>query len=173
VSDARLHIREAHAADLAVIRAIYNEGIADRVATLDEDPKSESEIREWFAAHGGRYQVLVAERAQRLVGWAALNPYSHRCAYQGVADLSVYVAREARGSGVGTALLHAIDRAAAEQSFHKIVLFALTANEAGRALYRKAGYADVGIFRNQGRLDGRFVDVLAMEKLLPGPGAEG
>jgi L-amino acid N-acyltransferase YncA/protein-tyrosine-phosphatase len=159
-------IREAVPADLPVVRAIYNQGIEDKIATLDEEPKDEREIVEWFDAHAGRYGVAVAERDARIVGWASLNPYSHRCAYQGVADLSVYVERASRGSGVGTALLAAIERLAERNAFHKIVLFALAHNAAGLRLYRKAGYREVGFFREQGRLDGRFVDVVAMEKIV-------
>lgn len=162
-----LYVRESRASDLPAIRAIYNEGIEDRVATLDEDPKSEAEIDEWYRnQHDERYRVLVAERAGHIVGWASLNCYSHRCAYRGVADLSVYVARHARGSGVGTALLRSIDEHACRGEFRKIVLFALAINDAGRRLYGKAGYREVGVFKEQGRLDGRAVDVVAMEKLL-------
>jgi phosphinothricin acetyltransferase len=159
-------VRAAAAADLEAVRAIYNAGIADRVATLDEEPKREADIAAWWSDHGGRYAVVVAERDGAMVGWCSLNRYSHRCAYDGVADLSVYVAREARGTGVGTELLRAAERLARENGFHKIVLFTLPFNAQGQALYRKSGFREVGTFRNQGRLDGRFVDVMAMEKLL-------
>jgi L-amino acid N-acyltransferase YncA len=54
-------------------------------------------MEKWWADHKGRYAVLVAEKDQNIIGWASLNPYSHRCAYSGVADLSVYIAREHRG----------------------------------------------------------------------------
>jgi|GEM_PF-115998 len=161
-----LLIRRASESDLAAIREIYNEGIADGVATLDEEPKSDEDIREWFGRHDERYAVVVAERGERIAGWASLNPYSHRCAYRGVADLSAYVRREARGNGVGTALLQAIEGYARRGGFHKIVLFALAQNAAGERLYRKAGYRDVGVFEEQGRLAGRYVDVVAKEKIL-------
>jgi phosphinothricin acetyltransferase len=158
-----LHVRDARESDLTEIRAIYNQGIEDRVATLDEDPKSEAFMHGWY---GERYAVVVAERAQRVVGWASLNPYSHRCAYRSVADLSVYVERTARGSGVGTALLEKVEEAGRRGEFHKIVLFALARNEAGQRLYRKMGYREVGTFKEQGRLDDLYVDVVAMEKIL-------
>jgi L-amino acid N-acyltransferase YncA/protein-tyrosine-phosphatase len=161
-----LRIRESHSNDLAAIREIYNQGIEDRIATLDEVAQTEDTIREWYRAHGDRYSVLVAERDNRVVGWASLNPYSHRCAYRGVADLSVYVERRARGSGVGSALLQSLERYAKRNEFHKIVLFALAKNEAGQRLYLKMGYRKVGTFAEQGRLDGRFIDVVAMEKIL-------
>ena len=161
-----LTIRSAEAADLESIRYIYNEGIEDRVATLDQDPKSETDIAEWWDAHAGRYAVLVAERSGEIVAWASLNPYSHRCAYAGVADLSIYVTRSARGSGIGKRLLSELELVARRNAFYKIVLFTFPFNEAGQRLYRGIGYREVGVFKEQGRLDGRPTDVMAMEKLL-------
>lgn len=159
-------LREAAETDLESIRSIYNQGIEDRIATLDEDPKSEAEIAQWYGGHRGRYTVLVATDADEVVGWASLNPYSHRCAYAGVADLSVYVRRDRRGAGIGVRLLAEIERCAARNGFHKIVLFAFASNDAGHRLYRKSGFRDVGTFREQGRLVGKYVDVIAMEKIV-------
>ncbi len=158
-------VRNATPDDLDAIRRIHNEGIADH-ATLDTEPKSAGDVAAWWSAHADRYAVIVAEIEAQVVGWASLNAYSHRCAYRFVADLSVYVARERRGTGVGSALLAALERTAKANDFHKIVLFALAMNANGRQAYRKAGYVDVGIFREQGQLDGKFVDVIAMEKVL-------
>lgn len=168
-----IDVRRATNADLDAIRRIYNEGIEDRVATLDEDPKTAGDIAEWWRAHEGRYAALVASDASGVVvGWASLNPYSHRCAYAGVADVSVYVARAARGTGVGSLLLRALEEAAGANAFHKVVLFTFAFNAGGQRLYRKLGYREVGTFREMGRLDGRFVDVMAMEKILTGPVAQ-
>ena len=162
-----LGVRNASAADLDAIRRIYNEGIEDRIATLDEEPKTADDIAQWWSVHQDRYAVLVAERSSGgVVGWASLNPYSHRCAYAGVADLSVYVARDARGTGVGSMLLRALEKTAKAHGFHKIVLFTFTFNAGGQGLYRKLGYREVGTFHEMGKLDGRFVDVMAMEKTL-------
>ena len=161
-----LAVRLAVEADLPEIRRIYNEGIVDRVATLDLDEKSEADIRMWWDRHDERFAVLVAERAGAVVGWASINRYSQRCAYDGVADLSIYVARAARGGGVGSRLMEAFDAAAGERDFHKIVLFTFAFNAAAQRLYRSRGFREVGTFRNQGKLDGRYVDVMAMEKLI-------
>lgn len=166
VATRSLCIREAVDADLATIRAIYNQGIEDRVATLDEKPKSDAEMQAWSDEHGGRFAVMVAERDGRVIGWVSLNRYSHRCADRELADLSVYIERESRGTGVGTALLHAIERYAHQAGFHKIILFALAENDPGQRLYRNLGFRDVGVFEEHGRLDGRFVDVVVKEKLL-------
>jgi L-amino acid N-acyltransferase YncA len=123
-------------------------------------------IRSWFEEHQGRYSVLVAEIDSQIVGWASLNRYSHRCAYNGVADLSVYVDRSFRGKGIGTVLLKELEKEAKTNGFHKMVLFTFLFNKLGQRLYRKKGFREVGVFEKQGRLDGRFVDVMAMEKLL-------
>ena len=159
-------VRAATRADLDRIREIYNEGIEDREASLDVEPKSAAEIESWFGEHGGRYEIVVAEEAGTVLGWASLSRYSHRCAYDGVTDLSVYVARAARGSGIGSDLLRAVEQRARAHAFHKIVLFTLPFNAAGQALYRKLGFREVGVFKEQGVLDGRRVDVMAMEKIL-------
>ncbi len=161
----------ASPADIDAIAAIYNEGIEDGIATLEYPTKSLSEMSLWLADHGGRYPVIVAtdeadEDHPAVTGWAALNRYSHRCAYDGVADLSVYVRRDKRGCGVGAALMEAIEQQAAVLDFHKIVLFMLADNTAGRRLYERRGFREVGVFIEQGKLDGRFVDVVSMEKLL-------
>ena len=159
-------IRLAVPADLSAILAIYNQGIEDRTATLETDLKDRAYIERWFSDRKPRYSVLVADDDGHTVGWAALNPYSHRCAYDAVADLSIYVRRDRRGTGVGTRLLQALDAAAKRNDFRKIVLFALADNTAGHRLYEKCGYREVGIFREQGVLDGRRIDVLIMERLL-------
>lgn len=105
-----INIRKAISADLPFILTIYNQGIEDRIATLEQDLKEMSDIEIWFQEHQGRYSVLVAESKGEIVGWASLNPYSHRCAYQGVADLSVYVDRACRGKGIGGLLLQALEK---------------------------------------------------------------
>jgi phosphinothricin acetyltransferase len=170
IGQPELRVRNATAADLDAIAHIYNEGIEDRIATLDEDAKTADDIAAWWEAHQGRYAVLVAENAAGdVIGWASLNPYSHRCAYDGVADLSIYIERGVRGTGVGSLLLCALEKTAKANDFHKIVLFTFTFNAGGQGLYRKLGYREVGTFHEMGKLDGRFVDVMAMEKILVPP----
>ncbi|KAF0820042.1 MULTISPECIES: arsinothricin resistance N-acetyltransferase ArsN1 family A [unclassified Cytobacillus] len=159
-------IREARKTDLETILEIYNQGIQDRIATLETEAKDLSYMSNWFKQHQGRYSVLAAEKGGIVIGWASLNPYSSRCSYDGVADLSVYIAREFRGKGAGEKLLTALELKARENQFHKLVLFTFPFNRLGQSLYMKMGFREVGIFRNQGLLDGEFVDVMAMEKLL-------
>jgi len=157
--------RAAGRDDLEAIRRIYNEGVEDRTATLETEPKSSEDMAAWWSDHDQRYAVLVAVEENAVVGWASLNRFSHRCAHNAIADLSVYVARSERGKGIGTILLRDLERHARE-AFHKIVLHALNDNAAGKRLYATAGFREVGVFREHGQLDGKLVDVVAMEKLL-------
>jgi L-amino acid N-acyltransferase YncA len=161
-----LLIREARETDLAAILLVYNQGIEDRIATLETDTKSEAYMKEWLDLHQGRFAVLVAEDDGTVIGWASINRYSHRCAYDGVGDVSIYIRRDYRGKGIGSRLLRELERVGREHKFYKFVLFTFPFNALGQGLYRKAGYREVGIFQNQGVLDGKFVDVMAMEKQL-------
>jgi len=161
-----MKIQEASAGDLEQILIIYNQGIEDRIATVEEQTKDLDYMMGWFRNRSDRYAVLVAKEGDLVLGWASLNPYSHRCAYAGVADLAIYVRREWRGRGIGTQLLELIEQTAKEKGFYKIVLFTLPFNAVGQRLYRKRGFREVGVFRNQGKLDGNFVDVMAMEKII-------
>ncbi len=158
--------RAATPADAEAICAIYNQGIADRVATLETELRTPGERRRWLAARQPRHPVIVAETNGQVVGWASLNPFNPRRAYDHVADLSVYVERGWRGKGVGRRLLDRLTALARELGYHKMVLAALAFNAAGVALYQRCGFTRVGVYREQGLLDGRWVDVLIMEKLL-------
>jgi L-amino acid N-acyltransferase YncA len=166
-----LRIRPARAADAPTICRIYNQGIEDRIATLETEPRTPEERAEWLAARGPRHPVLVAEAEAGVVGWGSLNVFNPRRAYDHVADFSLYIERAWRGRGVGRQLLDALVVRARELGYHKLVLSAFPWNAAGMRAYRRAGFREVGIYREQGRLDGRWVDTIVMEKILEGPHA--
>lgn len=161
-----MRIRRATSADTEAICRIYNQGIEDRVATLETVLRTPEERRQWMEGRGPRHPVLVAEQEGGVVAWASLNAFNPRPAYDHVADLSIYVERPWRGKGVGSVLLARVVETAREIGFHKIVLAALASNRAGEALYTKVGFRRVGIYREQGLLDGRWTDVLLMDRLL-------
>jgi phosphinothricin acetyltransferase len=159
-------IRPATVADARVLAAIYNQGIEDRVATLETELRTPAERQEWLTAHGERYPVLVAEGGGQVVAWGSLNRFNPRPAYDHVADLSIYVARARRGQGIGRLLLGRLRDEARRLGFHKIVLAAFPTNGAGMRLYEALGFVRVGVYREQGWLDGRWVDVVVMEQIL-------
>jgi phosphinothricin acetyltransferase len=160
-------VRPATAEDAAAICRIYNQGIADRIATLETELRTPEERRRWLLERGPRHPVIVAEAPEAgVVGWGSLNVFNPRDAYRYVADFSVYVERAWRGKGVGSALLERLIELAREHGFHKMVLSAFPWNHAGMALYRKFGFRLVGTYREQGLLDGRWVDTVVMERIL-------
>jgi phosphinothricin acetyltransferase len=161
-------VRDATADDAEAIACIYNQGIEDRVATLETLLRTPDERRQWLALRGSRHPVLVGVDAltREVAGWASLNQFNPRAAYDHVADLSIYVARDARGSGVGTRLLSALEERARCIGYHKLVLGAFPTNEPGMRLYRRSGFSVVGTFHEQGLLDGAWMDVVYMEKIL-------
>ena len=163
---APLTLRPARASDAAVICHIYNQGIEDRVATLETELRTPGERREWLAVRGPRHPVIVAESEGAVVGWGSLNVFNARPAYQHVADFSVYVERAWRGRGVGHRLLEGLIERARTIGYHKMVLSTFPTNTAGVRLYERLGFTRVGVYREQGMLDGRWVDTLIMEKLL-------
>jgi phosphinothricin acetyltransferase len=160
-------IRVATPDDAAEIARIYNQGIEDRQATLETTLRDAADRAAWMAAKGPRYPVLVAEEtAGTLLGWGSLNQFNPRPAYDHVVDFSIYVAREARGKGIGQALLTELESVARASGFHKMVLAAFPFNAAGMKLYERHGFRTVGIYKEQGRLDDAWVDTIIMEKLL-------
>ena len=166
-AEGAITVREAEPGDAAAIARIYNQGIEDRQATLETQPRTPEERAEWLAGHDARHPVLVAvDERGAVIGWGSLNVFNPRPAYAQVADFSVYVAREARGRGVGSLLLGALEERAREIGFHKLVLAAFPINAAGMRLYQRHGFRTVGIYQEQGMLDGQWVDVIIMEKLL-------
>ena len=156
-------IRAAAASDAAAVARIYNEGIADRLATFETQPRSAEEVAAWLEE---RLPFLVAERAGQVVGWARVSPYSDRCVYDGVGEHGVYVARSARGAGVGRMLLEALCDEAAGSGFYKLTSRVFTDNVPSRAVHLAAGFEEVGIQRRHGRLDGRWKDCVLVERLL-------
>ena len=164
-----MSVRLATEADIPRICTIYNQGIEDRTATLETRLRTVEDMLEWLRGREARHCVLVSVDPFGMVtGWASVNPFSGRCCYSGVGDISVYIARESRGMGIGTELLQSLCNEAVLRDFHKLVLGALSYNEAGLKLYTRCGFRQVGVYEEQGLLDGRPVDVVIMEKKLSG-----
>jgi L-amino acid N-acyltransferase YncA len=159
-------IRLARAEDAAAICAIYNEGIADRVATFETEPRTPGQIAAQLADKGERFPTVVVEREGRVVAWASAGPYRARPAYAGVAEHSVYVARAARGTGAGRAALEALCRVYAERGFWKLVSRIFPENAASLALHERCGFRVVGVYRRHGKLGDEWRDCVIVERLL-------
>ena len=156
--------RAGDLSDAAAIAAIYNEGIDDRVATFETRHRTLQDIAAWF---GTRYPVVVVEDAGRVVGFASASEYRHRDCYAGIAEFSVYVAREGRGRGAGRAAMEALIREAERAGIWKLVSRVFPENTASLRLLRSVGFRDVGTYEKHARLDGVWRDVVIVERLIP------
>lgn len=159
-------IRPATSADASSIALIYNQGIEDRGATFETEPRTPADI---LARLGDtiRFPLLVAEEGDVVVGWAGLSVYRPRACYAGIAEFSIYLERSARGRGVGRQLLSALIDAARERGYWKLVSRVFPANSGSRALCRSCGFREVGVYEKHARLDGEWLDVIIVERLIP------
>ena len=153
--------------DLPAITEIFTQGVDDGVTTLETDLRNETERNEWLSAKSDRHKVLaIVDECDRICGWASLNPYSKCACYDGIADILIFVHREMRGAGLGKQLLDALSVEARTQGFHKLVLSALNSNTMGKKLYSFIGFREVGVYLKHSYQEGKWHDVVIMEKLL-------
>ena len=159
-----LKARAATPADAPSIAAIYNEGIADRIATFETEPRKPQHIEAWFQP---KSLIVVAERAaEGVVAFAAAFPYSTRPCYAGVAEYSVYVARSHRSRGAERMALTALIAAAREAGLHELTSRVFPENQASRALMKTLGFTEIGLHRRHGKLDGAWRDCVIVELLI-------
>lgn len=155
-------------ADWDLVRAIYEEGIATGQATFEVAAPSRTE---WDAAHHA-FGLLAARLDGRLVGWAALSPVSRRRCYAGVAEVSIYVAADCRGRGVGRALLHAIIAASEQHGIWTLQGATFPENEASLRLQRGCGFRVVGRRERVAQLHGVWRDTILTERRSPVVGCD-
>ncbi len=155
--------RTATPADAWDMARIYNEGIEDRVATFETRLRSAEDIRTWF---DGIHPIVVVENDGNVVAFAATSQYRPRDCYAGIAETSVYVARPFRGQGAGRVALEALILAAQQAGFWKLLSRVFPENEASRGLIRRLGFREVGVYEKHGQLDGKWRDVVIVERLL-------
>lgn len=137
-------------------RALSDQGIEGRLATFETEHRTAVQIEGRLAEKGDRPTVVV-ERDATMIAWATAGPYRSRPCYAGIAEHSVYVAREARGTGAGRAALDALCREYEERGLE---------NVASLSLHERAGFRVVGVYRRHGKLDGQWRDCVIVEKLL-------
>src|SRR3954468_23828061 len=160
---APLHARHATPEDAPVIAQIYNQGIADRVATFETSPRAAEDVRAWF---DGAHPIVVVEDDQALIAFASTSTYRPRACYAGIAEFSVYVARSQRGRGVGRLAMQTLIAAAEQAGLWKLVSRVFVENAASRSLLQSLGFREVGIYEKHGRLDGIWRDVVIVERFI-------
>jgi phosphinothricin acetyltransferase len=159
-------VRLAQPDDAEAIARIYNEGIADRIATFETEPRSASDIAQLLADKAGHYPTVVLERDGRVVAWATVGSYRARPCYAPIAEHSVYVERAQRGRGAGRLVLEGLIAEAERHGFLKLVSRIFPENAGSLALHRRVGFREVGVYVRHGKLDGVWRDCVIVERLL-------
>ena len=155
-------VRELEPGDWSAVADIYWDGMRDGPATF------ETEVPDWptwDASHLVAHR-LVAEAERGVVGWAALAPASSRRCYAGVAESSVYVARDERGRGVGRMLLQELIAGAKAAELWTIQCSVFPENRASLALHERCGFRIVGTRERIARRDGIWRNTVLLEKRL-------
>ncbi|MDP8982568.1 MAG: arsinothricin resistance N-acetyltransferase ArsN1 [Acidobacteriota bacterium] len=158
-----MRVRAATRADAAAIAAIYNQGIGDGVATFETRLRTVDEITLWF---DDVHPVVVVHEEDTVIAFGATSTYRSRACYAGIAETSVYVARENRTRGAGRMALAGLIEAAERAGYWKLVSRIFPENASSRALVRSLGFREVGVYEKHGRLDGIWRDVIVVERLL-------
>lgn len=143
------------------VAAIYAEGMATGLATFET---AVPDWPAWDSNHLPACRLVVREDDGGVMGWAALTPVSGRCVYAGVAEVSVYVTAAARGRGLGRALLQALVGASEAEGIWTLQAGIFPENEASLAIHQQCGFRVVGRRERLGQMDGRWRDVLLLER---------
>jgi len=154
------HIAQMKHADWPAVSQIYQEGIETEMATFEQD------IPEWdfWDEHHVKSCRLVAKQGEEIMGWAALSTVSSRCVYGGVAEVSVYIAKEARGNRIGEHLLRRLITESEDQGYWTLQSGIFPENVASIRLHEKLGFRKIGFRERIGQLNGVWKDNILMEK---------
>lgn len=155
-----VQIKQMKKTDWSAVSRIYREGIKTGLATFEQ------EIPEWdyWDQHHVESCRLVAREGEKVVGWAALSAVSSRCVYGGVAEVSVYIAEEARGNRIGEQLLNRLITESEEQGYWTLQSGIFPENVASIRLHEKLGFRKIGFRERIGQLNGVWKDNILMEK---------
>lgn len=171
-ANAPVAVRVATSADLPGIVAIYNDAVLHSTATFDTQPKTVDDQRSWFESHDRRFPIIVAEAQPesgglpKILGWGSLSRWSDRCGYDATAEVSYYVAPQARGQGLGTLLLQRLIEIAREERKHTLIARMAGGNEASLRLALSAGFQLIGTLQEVGYKFGQRINVHIAQLML-------
>ncbi|MEM6644663.1 MAG: N-acetyltransferase family protein [Bacteroidota bacterium] len=154
------NLRPLTHADAEAVFAIYAEGMATGNATFD------TVVPDWptWDRKYLKHSRLVWDEGGRVLGWVGIMPSSTRVIYRGVADLSVYVAAQASGRGIGQALLEGLIEASEANGVWTLQALILAENTVSRRLHARCGFREVGLRERVSQRDGVWRDSVLMER---------
>jgi L-amino acid N-acyltransferase YncA len=154
-------IEEMKESDWQQVSNIYLEGIKTGTATF------QTEVPTWEAWDKGHIKCcrLAAKFGDKVLGWAALSPTSSRCVYKGVAEVSIYIGKEYKEQGIGSALLKNLIKESEKNGFWTLQSGIIAKNTASIALHKKCGFREVGIREKVAKMNNKdWLDVVFMER---------
>lgn len=159
-------LRCAVEADLVAINDIYNHNVLHSTCTYQEEQEPMEDRLVWFASHGPRHPITVAEIDGRVVGWGSLSAFHSRSAYRFTVENSVYVHHEFYRRGIGSLILGDLISRARALDHRTIIAIIDSEQTSSVALHVRFGFEKVGHFKEIGFKFGRWLDVIYMELLL-------
>jgi phosphinothricin acetyltransferase len=160
-------VRDATAADLDAINAIYNHYIEHSAATYQTMPITPQQRLDWWQQHQGRFPVLVVTDAQKkCIGWASLSEHSGRSGYRFTVQNSIYLHKDFCRQGLGKPLLAELIQRGRDAGFHTIVALIESSQTASLKLHGKAGFREAGRLVQVGFKFERWLDTVYMQLML-------
>ncbi len=162
----RLTIRDAAPEDVAVVAEIYNASAPEGDPVLGEAPKREADVRRLIDGLGEREALVLLEHDDDVLGWGLVKRYSDRPGYRFCGEILVFVRPDQRRRGYGSRIKQALVERSKAFRYHHLLGRVWGSNAAGLAFHEAFGYEVVGIQRDIGYLDGRWEDVVVLQKVL-------
>ncbi len=162
----RLTIRDATPPAAAVVAAIYTASAPEGDPVLGASPKREADLRRLIDGLGDREALVLLERDDDVLGWGLVKRYSDRPGYRFCGEILVFVRPDQRRRGYGTCLKQALVERGKAFRYHHLLGRVWGSNDACLAFHAAFGYEVVGIQRDIGYLDGRWEDVVVLQKVL-------
>ncbi|MEM9594045.1 MAG: N-acetyltransferase family protein [Acidobacteriota bacterium] len=159
-------LRDCSLDDAAAIAEIYNESILAGDATMDTEPKTAESIRRLIQGFGPRETILVFERSATVIGWGIIKKYSDRTGYRFCCETSVYLRRTEVGRGLGTRMKLALIERCRDFGYHHLVAKIFADNVSSIEYNKRLGYEMVGVQREIGWKNGRWLDVAILQLVL-------
>ena len=166
VDDRAMNVRKATPSDAAPFCAIYNHYVANTIVTFEEEAVAATEMARRIENTAARFPWLVAEHEGNVVGYAYATDWSSRAAYRNSVEISIYLAPDAAGRGIGSRLCEALLGELKAMGVHTVIGGVALPNEASVALHEKFGFAKTAHFHEVGRKFGRWIDVAYWELIL-------
>lgn len=159
-----MHFRNAELKDLEKIVEIYNSTINDRLATADTEWQTVADKTTWFKNHQNQNRPIwmIEDEAKQCLGWVSVQNFYGRPAYSGTAEISIYLAAEQRGKGLGKIILDSAIGKCKGLEIHSLLGFIFAHNTASVKLFANAGFKEWGLLPDVANMDGKFYSLCIM-----------